>query len=83
MAMRDCNRWVEGRLQRLRDAAETKPVATAEAAWAWIAELAKRSKRDAASADAECNELFSSRRTAYDPDGPTDGLLDDDDQSCT
>lgn len=66
---------VEGRLQRLRDAAETKPVATAEAAWAWITELAKRSKRDAASADAECNELFRLGVPPTTLDGPTDGLL--------
>ncbi|MGD9618653.1 MAG: hypothetical protein AB7G47_12670 [Mycolicibacterium sp.] len=64
-----------GRLERLRETAKTRPVASAESAWAWIAELAKRAKTDAAAADAECNELFRLGVPPTGLDGPTDGML--------
>lgn len=66
---------VEGRLGRLRDAAKTRPVATAESAWVWITELAKRAKTDSAAAAAECNELFRLGVPPTNLDGPTDGIL--------
>jgi len=66
---------VEARLERLRDAAKTKPVVTAESAWAWIAELAKRAKSDSTAAAAECNALFRLGVPPTGLDGPTDGIL--------
>ncbi len=66
---------VEGRLERLREAATTRPVATAESAWVWLTELSKRSKTDAAAAAAECNELFRLGVPPTNLDGPTDGIL--------
>jgi hypothetical protein len=66
---------VEARLEALRESAKTRPVGATESALAWISGLAKRAKIDAASADAECNELFRLGVTPTGLDGPTDGML--------
>ncbi|WP_343601089.1 hypothetical protein [Mycobacterium sp.] len=66
---------VQARLDWLRDSVHKHPAGAADAAWAWIAELSKRAKSDAAGADAELNELFRLGTPPTDLDGPTEGIL--------
>ena len=46
------------RVARLSTLAETSPIAAREEAWAWIAELGRRARRDRGDALAELGELF-------------------------
>ena len=66
---------VVGRLEWLRRSVATQPAGAADAAWAWIDELAKRAKSDASAADAELNQLFRLGTPPTDLDGPTEGTL--------
>ncbi len=66
---------VQGRLQRLRDAGRVMPVAAAQAAWFWIAELAKQSKSNAAAVKEECNALFRLGTPPTILDSPINGAL--------
>lgn len=66
---------VEERLEWLRRSVTTEPAGAAQAAWSWIEDLSERAKSDAASADAELNELFRMGTPPTDLDGPTEGML--------
>lgn len=66
---------VADRLEWLRQSVATQPEGAAEAAWAWISDLANSAKSDAGAADTECNELFRMGAPPADLDGPTEGML--------
>ena len=63
------------RVARLSALSETSPEAAREEAWAWIAELGRRARRDRGDALAELAELFRSGVPATGIDGPTEGSL--------
>jgi hypothetical protein len=63
------------RVARLSALAESSPTAAREEAWAWIAELGRRARRDRGDALAELALLFRAGRPATGIDGPTDGAL--------
>ena len=66
---------VEGRLDWLRESVKAQPAGAADAAWAWIDELAKKAKTDAEAADSDLNALFRLGLPPTDLDGPTEGML--------
>jgi len=63
------------RVARLYALAETSPEAAREEAWAWIAELGRRARRDRGDALVELAELFRAGTPATGIDGPTEGSL--------
>ena len=63
------------RVARLSELSETSPEAAREEAWAWIAELGRRTRRDRGDALAELAELFRAGTPATGVDGPTEGSL--------
>jgi hypothetical protein len=66
---------VAERAARLSTLADAAPEAAAEEAWAWIAELGRRARRDRDGALAELGELFRAGTPARGIDGPTEGAL--------
>jgi len=66
---------IEGRLDWLRESVKAQPAGAADAAWAWIDELAKKAKTDADAADSDLNALFRLGLPPTDLDGPTEGML--------
>ena len=66
---------VAGRVARLSALAEADPAAARDEAWAWIAELGRRARRDRDGALAELGELFRAGTPATGIDGPTEGSL--------
>ena len=66
---------VAGKLEWLRDSVKTHPEGAADSTWAWIDELSKRSKTDAAGADADLNELFRLGTAPTALHGATEGML--------
>ena len=66
---------VAERVARLSTLAESSPAAAREEAWAWIAELSRRARRDRGDALAELALLFRAGRPATGIDGPTEGAL--------
>jgi hypothetical protein len=66
---------VAGKLEWLRDSVKTHPEGAADSTWAWIEELSKRAKADAAGADADLNELFRLGTPPTGLHGATEGML--------
>ncbi len=66
---------VSGKLDWLRDSVKAHPEGAADSTWAWINDLSKRSKEDAAGADADLNELFRRGNAPTDLHGATEGIL--------
>jgi len=66
---------VAGKLEWLRDSVKTQPEGAADATWAWIEELSKRSGNDADGADSDLNELFRLGTAPTDLNGATEGML--------
>jgi hypothetical protein len=63
------------RVARLDALAGESPLAARDEAWAWIAELGRRSRRDRDGALAELGELFRAGTPSIGIDGPTEGAL--------
>ncbi|MCB0933275.1 MAG: hypothetical protein KDB71_15425 [Mycobacterium sp.] len=66
---------VVGKLDWLRTSMREQPEGATDAAWAWIGDLAKRAKEDAAGAESELNTLFRRGNAPTDLHGPTEGML--------
>ena len=66
---------VAGKLEWLRDSVKTHPEGAADSTWAWIDELSKRAKTDAATADSDLNELFRLGTAPTALHGATEGML--------
>jgi hypothetical protein len=66
---------VAGKLEWLRDSVKAHPAGAADSTWAWIGELSKRAKTDAASADSDLNELFRLGTPPMALHGATEGML--------
>ena len=66
---------VVGKLDWLRTSVREHPEGAADSTWAWIGDLSRRSKTDAAGADADLNELFRRGNAPTDLHGPTEGML--------
>jgi hypothetical protein len=66
---------IEDRVARLRKLATEAPDAARDDAWAWIAELGRRVRRDRGEALAELDHLFRAGRPSSGIDGQTEGTL--------
>ena len=66
---------VVSKLEWLRASVSAHPEDAADSTWAWIDELSKRAKTDAAGADADLNELFRLGTAPTDLHGATEGML--------
>ena len=66
---------IEDRVARLRKLAAQDPASARDDAWAWIAELSRRARRDRDEALTELNHLFRAGRPSTGIDGQTDGTL--------
>jgi hypothetical protein len=66
---------VTDRVARLSALADSEPAAARDEAWAWIAELGRRARRDRDGALNELGELFRAGTPATGIDGPTEGSL--------
>jgi hypothetical protein len=66
---------VADRVARLSALADSDAAAAREEAWAWVAELGRRTRRDREGALAELGELFRAGTPATGIDGPTEGSL--------
>jgi hypothetical protein len=66
---------VADRVARLAALADSEPAAARDEAWAWIAELGRRARRDRDGALNELGELFRAGTPATGIDGPTEGSL--------
>jgi len=63
------------RVARLREIAETDPLAAQDAAWAWFERLGKLAEHDRATAADGLAELFACGQPSRGIDGPTEGIL--------
>ncbi|MCW1959035.1 MAG: hypothetical protein KIH64_010925 [Mycobacterium sp.] len=66
---------VAGKLEWLRDSVKAHPEGAADSTWAWINDLSKGAKTDAAAADSDLNELFRLGTAPTDLHGATEGML--------
>ncbi|MFM8599203.1 MAG: hypothetical protein ACKOB8_09405 [Mycobacterium sp.] len=66
---------VAGKLGWLRDSVKAHPDGATDSAWGWIADLSKKAKTDADTADSDLNELFRLGTAPTDLHGPTEGML--------
>ena len=71
----DATPTVAERVARLSALSDQSGSAAREEAWAWIAELGRRARRDREGASEELAELFRAGTPAKGIDGPTEGTL--------